>query len=264
MTVRTLLGSVALVLLLTGCGARAASVAEDATPADRAARQLECSGQPAARGAGDYGDGLTEVQDDPTAALENWLDAEGWFATVPTDGYVVEWRHDGRALLSWDVDGRSKIAVVTADNVTDYNGDTGWGVETWAQCDPAEWPEQTTDELGVGIWTTAGGERQPTDRVVSYQGPEHCDWQDITFLHLGGERKGDEYLRDTTGELADYLTTTYDGAVALPAHARDTGWRRDGRELWLGEHPRAAYLVSLDDPADVERWPASQQDIGCA
>ena len=63
--------------------------------------------------------------------------------------------------------------------------------------------------------------------------------------------------------LAQYLSTTYLGDASLPGDAEDTGFHRDGRELWLVPSREAAYLVDLDDPADVERWPASTQPIGC-
>ena len=36
-------------------------------------------------------------------------------------------------------------------------------------------------------------------------------------------------------------------------------------ELWLQPgRPDAAYLVSVDDPKDVERWPAAKDGVGCA
>jgi hypothetical protein len=40
--------------------------------------------------------------------------------------------------------------------------------------------------------------------------------------------------------------------------------RRDGRQLWIGPDQEAAYLVSVDDAHDVERWPAAKQPIRCA
>jgi hypothetical protein len=40
--------------------------------------------------------------------------------------------------------------------------------------------------------------------------------------------------------------------------------RRDGRQLWIGPGQEAAYLVSLDDAQDVERWPAAKRPIRCA
>lgn len=54
------------------------------------------------------------------------------------------------------------------------------------------------------------------------------------------------------------------GLAALPKTATDTGYHRDGRELWLSAKHEAAYLVSLSDPDDVERWPAAKQEIYCA
>jgi len=66
------------------------------------------------------------------------------------------------------------------------------------------------------------------------------------------------------GELTDLLRTTYDGDANLPKGATDTGFRRDGRELWVGPRRVAAYLVSGEDPQDVERWPAAKKSIACA
>src|SRR6266508_1410457 len=156
------------------------------------------------------------------------------------------------------------VASTVVDGMRDYNGDEGWGVQVWAQCDPAELPASVLDPLGVGVWQDPSGARVPVTTVRSFPGPEHCDWQDITFLWLGPEPNPREYLRDTTGKLASYLRTTYDGDAQLPEDAEDTGYHRNGRELWLEPQGEAAYVVSLDDPKDIERWPASAQSIGCA
>ena len=266
--VRAAVTAVLGVLLLCGCGT--ASVLSDADPVPSpydgplgAGRALECDGKPYAHGAGDYGGGLEEVQDDATAALENYVDNEGGDGRWPDDGYRVESEGDDRVLLSWDVDRRTKVAFVVADGIKDYRGHRGWGIETWAQCDSAELPEDVTEEMGVQIWEDGGGHRVPTTEVTSFQGADHCDWQDITFLMLGGERKGRQFLRDVDGELADLTRTTYDGTATLPGDARATGFRREGRVLWVTRD--AAYLVRLSDPADVERWPApSRGPILCA
>jgi hypothetical protein len=191
----------------------------------------------------------------------NWLAEE--FVPLPDDEYRVEREDGGRVLLSYDVDGRTKVAVIAADDVRDWDGDEGWGVETWAQCDPAELPAPATDELGIGVWHTAGGDPVPVTRIRSDAGPEHCDWQDITFLTLGSGEQERQFLRDTTGELQRSLTTTYDGRAVLPQDATDTGFERNGRHLWLDPDGTAAYLVRTDDPTDVERWPAEKEPIGC-
>jgi len=150
-----------------------------------------------------------------------------------------------------------------ADGIRDYRGEVGWGIVEWADCDPAEFPAEVTDELNVGVWEDASGRRLSVKRVHSFQGAEHCDWTDITFLMIGpGRERADWYVRDTSGELADFLEGKFNDDATLPDDATSTGWRRDGRELWLGRE--AAYLVAIDDPHDIERWPAAKEPIGCA
>ncbi len=224
---------------------------------------LECDSPVYNGGGGDYADsGLESVQDDAQSAFENWTDEEGIGASMPgpDDGYVVERAEEERVLLSYDVDGLTKVAVIAADGIRDWNGDEGWGVESWGQCDPAELPAAVTDELGLNVWLDAEGRRVPMSKLHSADGPEHCDWQDIVFLHLDDKT----FLRDTHGELAEALRTTYSATVALPRDAKDTGYQHDGRRLWLADDGSAAYLVTTNDPQDVERWPGASEPIGCA
>lgn len=228
-----------------------------------AARALECEHEPYLGGTGDYDSGLTTVQGAPEDALADFF-AEEWFSSLPAEGYRVEREDDGRVLLSYDVAGRTRVAFVVADGTRDFTGDVGWGVETWAQCDPAELPAEVTDGLGIGVWHDESGARVPVTRVRSGPGPEHCDWQDITFLDLGTGRDTRQFLRDVDGELADLLVTTFDPDATLPRDARDTGLSREGRHLWLAADGTAAYLVDTDDPDHVERWPASAEPIACA
>ncbi len=56
----------------------------------------------------------------------------------PDHGYRVERAERDRVLYSYDVDGRTKVAVVVAKDQRDR---PGWGPETNASCDPAELPE---------------------------------------------------------------------------------------------------------------------------
>jgi len=224
-----------------------------------AGQALECDGKPYNGRGGDYESGLTSAQSSATEALEDWLDNEARASQVPEKDYRVE-RDDGdRVLMSYDVDGLTKLAFIAADGIRDYDDDVGWGIEAWAQCDPAELPAEVSDALGIEVWEDESGARVPVTRLASFAGPEHCGWEDIVFLELGSDRT---YLRDTSGELADYLRTTYDHRSTVPAEAMDTGYRRGGRHLWVT--PEAAYLVSVDDPGDVERWPAAKERIACA
>jgi len=224
---------------------------------------LECDYPAYDGGAGDYDSGLESVQASPAQALDDWLEQEG--VDIPESGYVVEREDDGRTLLSFDVDQQTKVAVIAADDMSDYEDQTGWGVEAWAMCDPAELGDAFHSDWGQQVWSDVDGNPVPVSRVQSFPGPEHCDWQDITFLYVGPEPHQDTYLRDTAGELSDLLRTTYADDVSLPKDATDSGYHHDGRELWLQPgKPDAAYLVSVTDPKDVERWPAASQPIGCA
>lgn len=259
-------------------------------PADRlgarwgaAGLALECDGEGYRGGRGDYQDGLESAQGDAVNALEGWLVQEGW--QLPGSGYRNERDTGERVLWSYDVRGRTKIAMIAADGIRDFDGDVGWGIESWAECDPAELPVAVTDSLGIGVWQDASGRRLPVTEVVSVQGPEHCGWDDITFLtvtesgapdghrhHGRADASGDaartsrnatQYVRDVNHELSDHLHTAFDAHSSLPKGAVDTGFQRDGRQLWLVPGD-AAYLVRLGTPRDVEKWPAATTPILCA
>lgn len=234
-----------------------------------AGRALECTGTPYDGGGADYAGGLGSVKEDPEKALADYVRSNGVAWGMPTEGYRIERRADRRVLFSYDVGGRTRAAFVLGDGITDGEHHTGWGVEAWAQCDPAELPAAFTDRVGLGVWTDAAGERVPVAEVLSFRGDRHCDWQDVTFLQVDEEpsaadpRQAQEYFRDPEGVLAGHLDGTFTGHARLPGDARDTGWRRAGRELWLVPDRSAAYLVNLEDETDVERWPASTQPIYC-
>ncbi len=99
-----------------------------------AGRALECDGDPYDGGGADYDSGLASVQGSATGALENWFEEEIFGPQIPAEGYRVEREDDGRVLFSWDVRDRTKVAVIAANGLQDYNDDTGWGIEAWAQC----------------------------------------------------------------------------------------------------------------------------------
>jgi hypothetical protein len=266
-------------VLLAGCGSEVDGGAlvvdrgRSATPpyagpldAGAAVGALECEGKtPYQRGEGAYDDGLAKVQESAGAALDDYMSESGLSFSTPSDGYAVEHEKDGRVLFSYDVDGRTKVSIFGADGVRDWNGDDGWGVRAWAQCDPSELPPEVTDDLNIGVWEDESGRRVPVTRIQSFQGAEHCSWTDITFLLVGPEEAADWYVRDTSGgDFSGLLRTTFANEATLPEGATDTGLRRDGRQLWIGPDEQAAYLVSLGDAQDVERWPAAKQPIRCA
>jgi hypothetical protein len=284
--VRHIVLGVATVVLLAGCNSATPEIdgepvaspysgpmslplvtADDATVMEKsgaAGRALECDGRPYRGDGGSYDTGLASVKSTAERALANYLREEGLRFVVPTEGYRIEREDDNRVLFSYDVGARTKIAFIVATTVRDFADDVGWGVESWAQCDPAELPDKVTEALNIGVWQDSSGARVPVTTIRSFTGSEHCNWENIKFIHIGPGDAPDQYLRDTTGELAEFLQTTYDAQAVLPADATDSGFRRDGRQLWLASNPDAAYLVSLDDADDIERWPAAKEPIRCA
>jgi hypothetical protein len=223
-----------------------------------AGKALECRYPPYEGGTAAYDDGLLEVGATYVRALVEFLgpdDTRGF----PRSRYRLERTDGNRALLSWDVDGRTKIAIIMRDGIRDYMGHRGWGVETWAECDPAEFPAATTAALGIGVWLDRNGESVPVARVKSFPKEGFCSYAGTKVLQIG--QSG--YVRDPRHELTDYLLVPYDGAAALPEDATDSGWHRDGRELWLSRRGESVYLVALANPSDVERWPAWNRSYGC-
>jgi len=220
-----------------------------------AGRALECDGEIYTGGAGgrwSKGDsGAT-----PEEGLRAYFDIEQ--PEVPHYGYRIERKEPGRVLYSFDVKGRTRVAVVVAK---DGKHRPGWGPETSASCDPAELPASYTDSLEVEIWTDRDGHRVPVTEVSSSVGPEHCDWQSVHFLDIGHEPPRKMYARDPKGVLGtDVLTSAYDGDVRMPADAKDTGYRLDDWELWFTADKSKAYVRT---PDGVEAWPATKEQVAC-
>ncbi|GGX09388.1 hypothetical protein GCM10010353_26010 [Streptomyces chryseus] len=97
---------------------------------------------------------------------------------VPEYGYRVERQERDRVLYSFDVKGRTKVAVVVAK---DRPGRPGWGPETSASCDPAELPADYTDTKDYEVRNDEQGNRVPVSKVSSSAGSAHCEWQKAHF-----------------------------------------------------------------------------------
>ncbi|WP_406497318.1 hypothetical protein OHB06_44355 [Streptomyces sp. NBC_01604] len=220
-----------------------------------AGRALECDGEVYSGGQGETwgkGDGGST----PEEGLKLYFDIEQ--PEIPRSGYRLERAEGDRALFSFDVKGRTKVAVVVAK---DQKHRPGWGPETSASCDPAELPASFTDSEEFEIWTDRQGRRLPTTTISSHAGPEHCDWQSAHFLYLGRGEDRRQYVRDPQSAFeSDALTTSYDGDVRIPDGARDTGYRLAEQELWLTDDRSVAYVRT---PDGVEAWPVTKQMVGC-
>jgi hypothetical protein len=164
-------------------------------------------------------------------------------------------------LFTFSTQGLVVSAFVMHDETAGPEDDRGWGVSSYAACDPAEWPPETSDAVGIEVWTNPDGDRVPTSTIQSFRGAEHCGWQDTTFLWLGQDARDGEFYGRPSPDMRRFLLTTYADHVARPADARDTGFARDGRHLWVAADGSAAYLVGAD--GDAERWPSSRRPLRC-
>jgi hypothetical protein len=217
---------------------------------------LECEGEPflgsTGRNWGALGGGS-----DPTEGLVRFV-SDG-AASLPRTGYRVEREQGERVLFSYDVAGETKVAVIVAENVSNGFDQRGWGMETFAQCNPAEFDPANDDELPARVWTDRHGSRVPTTKVMSYAGPEHCGWHSATFLAL---HEDSQFVRDPQGLFGqEWLEATFARDIRLPTTAVDTGYRLDDWELWLAADRSAAYVITGEG---TERWPAAKRPILCA
>lgn len=271
----------ASVLLLTACGQ---SVVVDAVPqappyegplyvevtaapsdetADRsgaAGRIVDCDAPPTGSSEPEPYEG-GPVSRSPTAALQRELNE--YVTRGATTGLREARREADRVLYVYEVDRRVKQAMIVHRGKS-VGGDIGWYVESWARCDWAELPPALAEGLGLEVWTDESGKRVPTSRVVSSAGPEHCDWQEMTFLSIdgGGLAEGQSYVGQPEPELyPDYFAVAYESSTALPADAQDTGYERGGRHLWTASDQSRAFVGT---PESVAVWPRTVQPLACA
>ncbi|MGW6357858.1 hypothetical protein ACWFR5_22455 [Streptomyces sp. NPDC055092] len=214
---------------------------------------LECAGKPYQGGSRDDGWGASDGADSPDQAL-NALVADEFARSLPRRGYRVEREAGRRVLYSYDVGGRTRVAVIVAK---DLPRRPGWGLETYAQCDPSEFARRDRAHLDIRVWVDRERRPAPVSKIFSAAGPEHCDWQSVEFLHLGDR----QYLRDPEHALSrELLHSSYAPKTRLPGGATDTGYRDGRRQLWLSADGSDAYVRT---GGGVERWPGAIERIAC-
>lgn len=91
-----------------------------------------------------------------------------------------------------------------------------------------------------------------TDLIVGWPVPSIVRSDDDSFR---------VFVRDPNNRFQDRrIAKLYDGDGELPTSATDSGFRLEGRELWLTEDGRFAYLREGDE---VEKWPWDEEPPGC-
>jgi hypothetical protein len=147
---------------------------------------------------------------------------------------------------------------------------------SWRWCPVLQRRSVRTPEHGTsifqGTWqdahgrTVGDGSLEGGPLVLqTFEGPSHCGWSSITFLHAAwplGSAQSDpsdpwrQYARDPDGLLADRGHTSFEPDATLPADATFSGYSHGSWQLWTS--PRdvdsAVYLVDTVTLA-VERWP---------
>ena len=200
-----------------------------------------------------YGEGATAASADGALDVAR---SERGFGGVQ-EGLLVAKEEEDRVLYVLDVAGQLKQAVIVRNGpATEGAGGAGWYVESWAHCDYSELPRSFADSIGLQIWTDSDGHPVATTTIESWVGPEHCDWQSMTFLYLGRA----VYVRDPQPELGDYFAEPYDESAQVPEDAQPTGFERDGQRLWLSQDKQRAFVGAAED---VEVWPRAGQGPGC-
>lgn len=113
----------------------------------------------------------------------------------------------------------------------------------------AEW-----GPLRPPLWTDADGRsvsfRRFERRGAPYEhrGFSHCGWDRFTFIFFGSAA----YIRDPEGLMTDDEVSRFARLPRLPRDARDTGWHRGDRRLFVGSDADAIFIL---DGSVIERWP---------
>lgn len=119
--------------------------------------------------------------------------------------------------------------------------------------DVPEWPGDP--------WFRDGRQVLQSELAVA-AGPEHCSWQEATFL--GGsalpaprDSRGALWARDPTGVLDHFprAQAEFQSPAALPAEARFTGYSQGPVQIWAAPgDDEYVYFVHGENRSDVERW----------
>ncbi|MCW2665646.1 MAG: hypothetical protein JWN57_608 [Frankiales bacterium] len=125
----------------------------------------------------------------------------------------------------------------------------------------------------AGQWRDVNGQRLASDRIEVTAGPEHCQWEGVTFLRLAWPVTSDArprrfltYVRDPDGAVDSQpsLSKTFRRQQPLPTNATDTGYRHDETALFLAsaDGGNEAYLRFASRDL-VEVWPLAKAPVAC-
>jgi len=135
--------------------------------------------------------------------------------------------------------------------------DSPSGSPTDLSSEPADWLDYGT----YLRWTYGEGCLVRIDVISHHQGAAHCDWEQMQWITIGkplGRSIEDDsaenigrYLWDPRGVLPDGPFGAEIERTDLPESASDTGFRRNGRELWLDESDESVMYVVVGDTVQI-------------
>ena len=122
---------------------------------------------------------------------------------------------------------------------------------------PIDLASEPQDWLQYGAylrWTDSDGCLVRIDVISHHHGAAHCGWQTMESITIGrpigasigaGALAANRYVWDSRGVLPDGPIGSEMQLSDMPVTAFDTGYRRDGSELWLDENDDSVlYRVS--------------------
>jgi hypothetical protein len=122
----------------------------------------------------------------------------------------------------------------------------------------------------AGHTWTREGHAVPPEELAIVAGPEHCEWQSATLLHIrwppgtsaSSSTQSRQYIRDPRGVMSPELRDRLQLRATLPTDARPTGYAYNEFEIYLSpaDQDDAIYIVS---PHTVERWPRNRAPGAC-
>lgn len=160
-----------------------------------------------------------------------------------------------------------RICVAVALSLITIACDSSIGAsspENPRECDaqpgsPIDLASEPQDWLQFGTylrWTDSDGCLVRIDVISHHHGAAHCGWQSMESITIGrpfgssiaaGSSSANRYVWDPQGVLPDGPVGSWLNLSDMPDTALDTGYRREGSELWLDdENETVLYRVSGD------------------
>ena len=164
------------------------------------------------------------------------------------------------------------------------------GVDSTRQLPPAAQISDSIDEIEIptsippsprkptidnsGSWGADDFEVGSTPPIVIMTGPEHCGWENATFLFFAvpvgtaASSAADriQFIKEPLGKMSSFAERfggVFEADAELPAGAEFSRYVNHGVALWISPS-RLETEVCMVDGFKVEKWPRTDPSVGCA